>query len=70
MKPNREYQCQRTGSELGENYVNGLNVADFVLNCGEVELVDLFFYLSVDHIEDVGSSQELLLQKCTQVLTE
>lgn len=70
MKPNPEYQCQRTGSELGENYVNGLNVADFVLNCGEMELVDLFFYLSVDHIEDVGSSQELLLQKCTQVLTE
>jgi len=70
MRPNREYPCPRTASQLGGNYIDGLDVANFVLNCGEVELVDLFFDLSVDHVEDVGSSQELLLQKCPQVLAE
>ena len=70
MKPSPEYPCPRTASQLGGNYIDGLDVANFVLNCGEVELVDLFFDLSVDHVEDVGSPQELLLQKCPQVLAE
>ena len=35
-----------------------------------MELVDFLFDLSIDDVEDVGSSKELLLQKCTNVLAK